>query len=228
MNIQRFKSTADYATAEIQRRILHGTLKPGQRIDQIELATQLDVSRHPVRQAIERLAERGFIELRPHRSAIVAEISLPDMDELYRARIELEYLAVREGWARYDNAVRKHIAELHRQLRTLDPIKDLDAFMALNRAFHLAMYEPCGNRHILRAVVSLYDLSQRYHMTALQAPARVERSAADHKAMLQAIETRDLDRLLELIRMHNEGTQAAVREHLRSRTSAAAGRPQPA
>ena len=53
----RFKSAADYATSEIQRMILAGELPAGERLDQVRLAEQLDVSRHPVRQAIERLAE---------------------------------------------------------------------------------------------------------------------------------------------------------------------------
>ena len=57
----RFKSAADYATSEIQRMILAGELAAGERLDQVRLAEQLDVSRHPVRQAIERLAERGFV-----------------------------------------------------------------------------------------------------------------------------------------------------------------------
>jgi DNA-binding GntR family transcriptional regulator len=214
MLMQRFKSTADYATAEIQRLILHGDLKAGQAIDQVELATRLDISRHPVRQAIERLAERGFIELRPHRSAVVAEISTADMDELYRARNELECLALREGWSRLDVDAKKRIAEIEKKLRRINPTRDLDGFMAVNRDFHLAMYEPCRNRHILRAVIALYDLSERYQRVALMTASRARQSGAEHGALLEALERGDLDKLLQLIRRHNEGTQAAVRAHL--------------
>ena len=96
----RYKSTADFVTAEIRRLILSGELPAGARVDQEELAEQLEVSRHPVRQAIDRLGERGFVIIHPHRSAIVAEISIADMEELYGARRVLEDWAIREFWNR--------------------------------------------------------------------------------------------------------------------------------
>jgi DNA-binding GntR family transcriptional regulator len=207
----RYKSTADYVTAEIQRLILSGELPPGARVDQIELATQLEVSRHPVRQAIERLAERGFIILHPHRSAIIAEISVEDMDELYRARRVVEEWAIRQSWERGTPPLAADVMPAFKQLERADAAQDLEAYMAANRAFHLAMYQGCGNRYILRTITSLFDLSERYQRTALHHKRRVDRSHRDHKAMMKALAADDCDQLLSLITAHNEGTQAMVR-----------------
>src|SRR5690606_22316887 len=93
------RSTSDFATAAIRQMILTGDLKPGDRVDQNEIATRLNISRHPVRQAIERLAERGFVQSRPHRSVIVSELSAADMEQLYFARGILEKEAIRLSWA---------------------------------------------------------------------------------------------------------------------------------
>ncbi|MBM0205420.1 GntR family transcriptional regulator [Micromonospora sp. STR1s_5] len=206
----RFKSTADYATAEIQRRILAGELVPGSRVDQIELAQQLEVSRHPVRQAIERLAERGFINLHPHRSAVVAEISVEDMDELYGARRVLEDWALRECASRHATVTADEIAAPWQALQKADPTIDLESYMVANRAFHLVMYRGCGNRHMLRTIISLFDLSERYQRAALQETDRAERSQQDHAAMVEAIGRGDAKRLRELAAAHNAGTQATV------------------
>lgn len=206
----RFKSTADYATAEIRQLILSGALPPGARLDQVELAKRLDVSRHPIRQAIERLAERGFVAISPHRSAVVAEISSEDMEDLYVVRKALEPLAIREAFAAYDDTLARRARELLQTMQRAADAMELDAFMESNRMFHLAMYAPCRNRHLVRTVESLFDLSERYQRTSLAQPGRMQRSNQDHAQMAAAIGARDVERLIELIGQHNELTKAAV------------------
>lgn len=207
----RYRSTADYVTAEIQHRILSGALKPGARLDQIELAAQLDVSRHPVRQAIDRLAERGFVTATPHHSAVVAEFSAGDLDELYRAREVLEPWAVAEAGRRDPAALRARVLERHAALSAVDPAVDLDGYMSANRTFHLAMYEACGNRHLLRTIATLFDLSERYQRTALANPERIARSRREHDAMAAAVRRSDWPKLAKLVSGHNQGTRATVR-----------------
>lgn len=209
----RYKSTADYATAEIQRLILSGELPAGARVDQVELANQLDVSRHPVRQAIDRLGERGFVVIHPHKSAVVAEISTADMEELYRARGVVEDWAIRELWSRSTPVTPADIAEPFRMLEGTDPNVDLDGYMTANRAFHLAMYQGCGNRHVLRTITSLFDLSERYQRAGLIRRARQDQSHRQHREMVEAIAESSRDRLLSLVAAHNNGTQATVRAH---------------
>jgi DNA-binding GntR family transcriptional regulator len=209
----RYKSTADFVTAEIRRLILSGELPAGARVDQEELAEQLEVSRHPVRQAIDRLGERGFVIIQPHRSAIVAEISIADMEELYGARRVLEDWAIRESWNRSAAVTEADLAPSFKILESVDPAEDLDAFMTANRDFHLAMHRSCGNRHVLRTITSLFDLSERYQRAALHQAPRQDASKRDHREMMQAVIAGDRDRLLALAHSHNDGTQATVRTY---------------
>lgn len=213
----RFKSTADYATAEIRQLILSGDLPPGARLDQVELAKKLDVSRHPVRQAIERLAERGFVAISPHRSAVVAEISSDDMESLYVVRKTLEPLAIRDAFPAYDEALAQRVGGLHQAMQRAADAMELDAFMESNRMFHLALYAPCRNPHLVRTIESLFDLSERYQRTSLAQSGRMQRSNQDHAQMVEAIRSRDVERLIELIGQHNELTKAAVDTKLNSR-----------
>ena len=206
----RFKSTADYATSEIQRMILAGELPAGERLDQVRLAEQLDVSRHPVRQAIERLAERGFVQLSPHKSAVVTAHSIADLVELYSLREKLEDMALRASWPALATGDISDLEAVHARLATKDPISDVEGYMHENRAFHLRFYRDCGNRHLLRTIVTLFDLSERYQRTALTAERRQSQSRDEHASMMDALRARDLDLLSKRLRAHNRGTQEQV------------------
>ncbi len=206
----RFKSTADYATSEIQRMILAGELPAGERLDQVRLAEQLDVSRHPVRQAIERLAERGFVLLSPHRSAVVTAHSISDLVELYSLRESLEDMALRASWPRLSSGGIAEMEAIHARLAAQDSEADIEGYMRENRAFHLAFYGDCGNRHLLRTITTLFDLSERYQRTALNSAQRQSRSRDEHTAMMEALRARDLELLSQRLKAHNRGTQEQV------------------
>ncbi len=224
MKVKRYKSTSEYITAEIRRLILNGNLKPGARLDQIELATLLDVSRHPVRQAIERLAERGFVVLQPHKSAIVAEFSIEDMSQLYQARNELEALAIRLGWPNYGDDMPKRLDELFSRMLAIGT-GDLDEFMDANREFHLLLYRACGNRYLSGTIERLYDLSERYQRSGMKHPDRPRRSAYEHREIIEAVKARDLERLVTVVQAHNLDTLKAASHLIASEAPRPGGRP---
>jgi DNA-binding GntR family transcriptional regulator len=207
----RFKSAADYATFEIQRMILAGDLPAGERLDQVRLAEQLDVSRHPIRQAIERLAERGFVQISPHRSATVTAHSVADLVELYSLRETLEDMALRASWPVLAASGKKDLEAIHARLAAQDPESDIENYMHDNREFHLRFYSDCGNRHLLRTIATLFDLSERYQRTALNTKRRRDQSSREHAAMMDALRDGDLQLLSDRLKDHNRGTLEQVR-----------------
>jgi len=80
---------------ELRERIIQGSIKPGERIRERELAEELEVSRIPLREALPRLEAEGFIRTVPRRGAVVTELSLRDVEELFEVRASLEVLAAR-------------------------------------------------------------------------------------------------------------------------------------
>ena len=206
----RFKSAADYATSEIQRMILAGDLPAGERLDQVRLAEQLDVSRHPVRQAIERLAERGFVQLSPHPSAVVTAQSVDDLVELYSLRETLEDMALRASWPALVSGGIADLEAVHKRLAAQDSDADIEGYMHENRAFHLRFYRDCGNRHLVRTIATLFDLSERYQRTALDARRRQTQSREEHAGMMEALRRHDLELLSQRLKAHNRGTQEQV------------------
>lgn len=216
----RYKSTADYATAAIRQMILIGDLKPGMRVDQNEMASLLDISRHPVRQAIERLAERGFVQSRPHKSVIVADLSADDMQQLYAARQVLEDMAIRLAWPRYTAAFVEQSHALIAAMERANALGDLDAYMTNNYDFHMNFYRHCGNVHINRVIESLFQLSERYQRTALMRRNRSTQAHEEHLSMIHAVASGTLDELLGFCANHNAGTMATVSSSLGSSATA--------
>lgn len=216
------KSTADFVTAAIRQMILTGELKPGMRVDQNEMAKLLDISRHPVRQAIERLAERGFVQSRPHKSVIVSELSVRDMQQLYAARRVLEELAMQLAWPRYDDAFLSQAEALVEAMDRARHMEDLDTYMVHNYDFHMSFYRQCENVHVIRVIESLFQLSERYQRTALMlgehsplTPGeRSARAQDEHRKMIDAIRSGGVELLLEACARHNEGTMSTVQARL--------------
>jgi DNA-binding GntR family transcriptional regulator len=89
------QSLATKIYLELRERIIEGVIKPGERIRERELAEELDVSRIPLREALPRLEAEGFIRTLPRRGAVVTDLSLRDVEELFEVRSSLEVLAAR-------------------------------------------------------------------------------------------------------------------------------------
>src|SRR5687767_10425115 len=84
------RTIADQVAELVRRRILTGQLKGGQPIRQEHLAAELGVSRIPLREALKQLAAEGFVTITSHKGAVVAELSIAEVEELFDIRIKLE------------------------------------------------------------------------------------------------------------------------------------------
>ncbi|MGF6531756.1 MULTISPECIES: GntR family transcriptional regulator [Paraburkholderia] len=87
--------SVEYAAMQIRDAIVSGRFAPGTRLIESRLTDQLNVSRHPVREALKRLSREGFVEVRPNRGAIVAEINPENILEVYAIRSALGTIALR-------------------------------------------------------------------------------------------------------------------------------------
>jgi DNA-binding GntR family transcriptional regulator len=122
----------DYLVEEI----IEGRLQPGERLVEREIVSALNVSRTPLREALPQLEAHGFIRTIPRRGAIVAQLTLKDVDELFDVRESLEVLAARLAASRADNA---SIARLEARLdyaREVTESGSLRDIAAANAAIH--------------------------------------------------------------------------------------------
>ena len=127
------------ATAMLRELILAGSLPAGAKLGEAELATRLDVSRTPVREALSRLAAEGLVDLVPNRGARVARWSDEDLEQIFELRLRLEPYAVGLAVPRLTDSDLDDLENLAQRMVGLGKPgrgQDLDGIVHLNRQFH--------------------------------------------------------------------------------------------
>ncbi|MDQ7850045.1 MAG: GntR family transcriptional regulator [Armatimonadota bacterium] len=184
--------------------IVRGVLPEGYRLQDRVLANALQVSRTPVREAMQRLESEGFVETTARQGVVVSSITAQDVEDIYVIRIALEGVAARLAAQRASSAEIELLARLNDQFAAAVRRRDLQAITSLNREFHGALYQATRNRRLAALLNTLHDSVQRFRRSTLSVPERAEASVAEHEELIQAIRARDADRAEALARAHKE------------------------
>jgi DNA-binding GntR family transcriptional regulator len=199
----RVRSVVELAYDAIRALIVGGTLPPGGRLGQAELAEQLGISRGSVREALRRLAGDGLVEFEVNRGFFVGDVGLEVVLERLEARLLLEPQIARVAAGRRTDAdlaaLREAIAE-ERAASTSAAAHDA------SRAFHLALAAATGNDQLWRLIDGLWiaDVGRRLLARRYAAPTWQADDAHEHEEILAAVEARDADRAEALMRRHDE------------------------
>lgn len=205
------KTVASIAQARIRAAILDGILPPGTRIDQNQLAKDLNTSLVPVREALKKLEGEGFVQIIPRRGAFVSQASLRDMEDLYFARSILEGQAGYHAAPNLTDEQVDQLALLHDQMGTALEAHDYAEFTRLNRDFHFIIYEMAGSTYLTNMITTLWDLAERYRYRYVFFKDQAAVIQAEHKAILDASRARDAKALREAIIYHMNQTLHGVR-----------------
>ena len=208
--------TAQAVVADrLRRAILSGQLAPGARLLQAQVADEMRTSSTPVREAIRELAGEGLLDLDPHRGVVVHRPDIEELDEVYRIRKLLEPVAIAATVKRITDAQLKMAEDL---LDRMDDAPDVTEWAILNARFHGLLAE-ASRMPILRShLVKLRNLSTLYIASQIHRhPDRVVQANAEHRAILEACQARDVRRAQEVEVAHLEHTLAIGAERLRQR-----------
>jgi DNA-binding GntR family transcriptional regulator len=206
---QQHVSLADRACEVIRARILSGEYAAGAKLAEAALAEQLGVSRLPVREALRRLADEGFVALAPRRSAYVWSPSVEDFLEIYDVRAALEPLCQRLAVEHRTDGDLERLEAIVRAGEEALPSEDWALLAQLNQEFHQAVVEAGGNRHLIQ-VTDGYRVRLDWMRRATR-PAMIASTSAkwsDHRAILEAIRNRDADDAVALAEEHARTSRA--------------------
>ena len=185
-----------------------GNYRAGDRLREEEVAQRLNVSRTPVREALGRLAARGFVQPAAGRGLVVRNLDISEVLELYAMREILEGAAARLG---AEHASRPEIdAMTDIEQAFTENSGDATEMAKLNRAFHEAMCRAARNRYLDNASKELQDWIALLGPTTFSITGRPSMSHKEHQAIINAIAARDADKAEKLARAH-------IREALRCR-----------
>ncbi len=193
---------------EILRRIKIGEIEAGAKLNELDLAEHLQVSRSPVREAFRALEEAGLVRLEKNRGVFIREISPEEAAELYSVRAGLDEMAARLLAPRITEA---ELRELGRMLAALEAASrrgEVNAYFPLNIAFHDRLVEMAGNGALLGIYRGLINRMHLLRRRGFSLAGSSDASHAEHRAILDALASRDVDAAAQAMRRHVEGGYA--------------------
>jgi DNA-binding GntR family transcriptional regulator len=201
----------DLVYTSLRDAISDGTLPPGERITQEDLAARLNVSRSPVLQALRLLKKDGLLEEAPGRGLIVTRLDPDRIGHLYQVRGALDGLAARLA-AQRQQKIPMVLIERGRQVTKST---DIGAMIEADMAFHRAIYEASGNPLIAENAL-LHWVHFRLLMGAvLQQSASRQGIWDEHQAIAQAINDGNGTLAAKLSEQHAEAARLALVGHLK-------------
>lgn len=186
----------------IRQAIFKKDIKPGEKLVQAELAEQLGVSRMPVREALRTLEKEGLVIIEPHKGAVVTELTIDDIDEIYEIRSILEPMVLGKSIPNLEENILRDIKQLHKKMMRTATKED---YVELNREFHALLCSGCMSKrlHGLMEQVS-HGLAKD---TPYIIPGQMEKSNVEHENILLAIENNDIKKAEDLLNYHIDRTR---------------------
>jgi DNA-binding GntR family transcriptional regulator len=183
--------------------IIEGRYGADEKLVQEQVAGDLGVSRTPVRDALNRLAQEGLVTWRPGSGYLVNDLTDQDITEVFEVRRNLEVLALEKSCGRLSRVQASRINTIIEEMAAADPT-DAAAQFDLNRRFHQAMIEPAGNQLLLTMLDQLWDhpVSRRITRSYIHDEENVGRMIEEHRQILQACLDDDVQRLTTLSAKH--------------------------
>lgn len=198
---RRDKTFTDRSEQVLRDLILGGQMAPGERLNEVELASSLGISRGPLREAIARLAAEGLLTVVSHRGAFVCAFDADELRDLYELRVALEVLAVRRAAER---ASAESTAELRAMLDETANLLDAggDGAYPSDIDVHRGIAQLAGNRPLLETALNVHHRIFLARSRSGYQPARAKDAYAEHCEIVDAITRRDADLAEDLVRRH--------------------------
>ncbi|WUH99912.1 GntR family transcriptional regulator [Spirillospora sp. NBC_00431] len=181
---------------EILNRLLKGTFPVGSRINEVQLAAEIGVSRTPLREALASLAQEGILDARPNRGYWVSALSEREIRETYPIIAQLEVLALRLSDAEELARSAPRLIEL---AENMTACADTPSVLQADDEWHAALLAACPNRRLLDMIGDTKRIVHRYEFAYLGNALSVRESVDQHKRIAAALGEQDLETACDVL-----------------------------
>ena len=198
------KSLGQHVFEHLKSAIVRGEVAPGDRLVESRLASALDISRTPVREAMHKLEREGLLRKLPKGGFTVVNLSREEIEETFGIRCVLESYAARLAAA---NSSEEELLPLEEKIREFQKCLDqglLEDLPRINTQFHSLLYALSKSPRLIKMINDLTDQISRFRKILLKTDTWAETSNQDHRKMLEAIRKRDPNRVERVVREHIE------------------------
>ncbi len=175
----------------LREQILSGNFEPGRRLTLQALAQELQTSHMPVREAAQRLAKDGLIQIAPHRDMRVTPVSARDAHEIFRIRAALEALAARTACERGGAEAAPALAQANAAFDSARRAGDLARMAEANWRFQRLILAAADNHHLAAMLEEIWGKCQRFRLGYKLIPGRAEATVREHARIVAAMRRAD-------------------------------------
>ena len=208
----RHRKASDWVVSWLRDSIIAGRLKPGEQLKLVELAEQAGLSTTPVREALSRLREEGFVD--GHRTFRVASLGLEEISDYYTIHAFLSGMLAERAASVLSASSLEELRVLEARMRERSAAGDAAAVHELNLAFHRVINESATTNVMRRFITTTTRLVSRRAFPEVEGWSY---AIGEHAAILEALESRNGGRARDAMQRHVMNTGQGVLEELRRR-----------
>lgn len=209
------RTITDQVTEDLRTRILTGDFPAGHQLRQDAIAGEYNVSRIPVREALQRLDAEGLVSFQPHKGAIVSQLSLDEIKELFEVRKLLECDLLRHAVPRMTPDDLKLVEDILLVYDEAFRSGDIDRWGELNREFHDRLYRASNRPKTLEIVRMIGNNTVRFTQAQLALSGATDRAKREHRQIFEACKAGNVDEAVELLANHIQSSADSLMDCLR-------------
>ncbi len=206
-------SFSDRVYTAILEQLINHRIKPGEKLSEEDIASALQVSRTPVREALKRLASDGLVDFYPRRGAYAKEITHRDITELYELRRCVEIHAAKLAMG---NIPKNHLRRINLLIENCHLAEDddfIEAELQLDRDIHKAINIYCGNSRLKEMLEKLDHLARFMRILQLNRKERAKDNFTEHEKFWKALVAEEKKLMVQCLKEHLDNRKNYLLEH---------------
>ncbi|MFO7983298.1 MAG: GntR family transcriptional regulator [Desulfuromonadales bacterium] len=189
--IEKHQTLREKILETMREAIIKGTLKPGEKVAEPELAERFGISRTPIREAFRQLESEGYLTVIPRKGAVVTGLSERDVEEFYAIKSILEGYAARMAAEKLTEKELQRLETINERLEKLAEEGDVKTFFRVHSEFHELFIRAAGNEKLAELIDQVGRRFNRLRMASLSLPGRMDISVQEHKKIIDAFRDRN-------------------------------------
>lgn len=204
----------DQVYAILKAEICRGIFEDGQRLHENELATRLNVSRSPVREALRQLASDGLVLELPNKGVFVKELTPKDIDDIFEVRLLLECYGIRRSAGHMTENLAESLRQCRDDLTRFHAAGDMTQYMNADGRLHHMLIQISGNDLAQSVYGKISSLALKFRVISLLGKERFDESVEEHCGIITYVLDGDPDGAVAMNERHLQKAKQKIIEHL--------------
>lgn len=207
----------DQVYAILKAEICRGVFEDGQRLHENELATRLNVSRSPVREALRQLASDGLVLELPNKGVFVKELTPKDIDDIFEIRLLLECYGIRRSAGHMTEELAEALRRCREDLIRFHAAEDITQYMNADGRLHHMLLQISGNDLARSVYDKISSLALKFRVISLLGKERFDESVEEHRGIITKVLDGDPEGAVAVNERHLRRAKQKIIEHLLTR-----------